>query len=94
MKAKAAPLVVAAKEDSTAESAGPVDSVKNEITVESKKIGVVKGTKGATLLGIQGTKSLMWMTLKWHVGSTTDCKIPTVSYSITIALERRRIPLM
>ena len=49
--------VAATKEDAAAEPTGPVDSVKTEISVDSKKIGVVKGTKGVTLLGIQGTQS-------------------------------------
>lgn len=33
---------------------GPVDAVRSDITVESKKIGIIIGPKGATLHGIQG----------------------------------------
>ena len=59
-KAKAAPVVVAS-ETPTTDLGGPVDAVRSDITVESKKIGIIIGPKGATLHGIQGTQRAHFM---------------------------------
>ena len=55
MKAKAVVAVAAVAEPSgPSEPSQPADFVKTEISVESKKIGVIIGHKGVTLHGIQG----------------------------------------
>ena len=59
MKAKILPpaaVAVVESTDAPTEPSQPVDFMKSEISVESKKIGMVIGPKGVTLHGIQGEK--------------------------------------
>ena len=54
VKAKALPPVVVPESSGPSEPSLPADYVKTEVTVESKKIGIIIGPKGVTLHGIQG----------------------------------------
>lgn len=54
MKAKTPPPAAAVEASGPTEPSQPADYVKTEVTVESKKIGIIIGPKGVTLHGIQG----------------------------------------
>ena len=54
VKAKTPPPAAAVEASGPTEPSQPADYVKTEVTVESKKIGIIIGPKGVTLHGIQG----------------------------------------